>query len=183
MDDSQPDFNNKLSPAFCGIHCVLVSYLALAALVFSPLVHAQSTTSSPATPTACPIQIIRFNPSDVTARIRNTSGKRIVGLVFNIALADAAEHWKWLHYDFVDTLPIREFGWNKEIKNGDAKTLSWSADVDFYHGGGGAFVLTSVLYEDGSSWEESKDCASCKYVWYNGHKKSLVRPVDLPYRQ
>jgi hypothetical protein len=127
---------------------------------------------------------LRFNPSAVNVRIRNASGKNIVGLVFNTALADATEHWKWLHWNFDDTRPIRDFGWNKLIKEGAAKTLSWDrADIDFEHGGGGAFVLTSVLFEDGSIWEESHDNASCKYVWYNSHKKSFVRPVQLPYRQ
>jgi len=53
----------------------------------------------------------------------------------------------------------------------------------FEHGGGGAFVLTSVLFEDGTSWEESKDNASCKYVWYHSNKKNLVKPVRLPFRE
>ena len=70
------------------------------------------------------------------------------------------------------------------IKNGEVKKLSWyRADIDFEHGGGGAFVLTSALFEDGSVWEEPGDSASCKYVWYNSHKKSFARPVELPFRQ
>jgi hypothetical protein len=97
----------------------------------------------------------------VSVRVKNVSGKNIVGVVFNAALADATEHWIWLHYDFDGNRPIREFGWNKLIKDSAAKTLSWKrADIDFERGGGGAFVLTSVLFEDGSSWEESKDTAS-----------------------
>jgi len=80
--------------------------------------------------------------------------------------------------------PIREFGWNKLIKPGEKKKLSWyHADLDFQHGGGGAFVLTSVLFQDGSVWEEANDSASCKYVWYNSHKKAFVRPVQLPFRE
>ena len=35
----------------------------------------------------------------------------------------------------------------------------------------------------GSIWEESKDAASCKYIWSNGHKKTFVRPVQLPFRE
>jgi len=116
-------------------------------------------------------------------RIKNVSGKRIVGLVFNAALADATEHWKWLHWDFDEGRPVREFGWNKLIKNGEVKKLSWyRADIDFEHGGGGAFVLTSALFDDGSVWEEPGDSASCKYAWYNSHKKSFARPVELPFR-
>ncbi len=110
--------------------------------------------------------------------------KTIVGLVFDVALADAMEHWKWLHWDFDDSRPVREFGWNKSIKSASAKTLSWDrAHLDFEHGGGGAFVLTSVWFEDGSTWGESSDRAFCRYVWYNHHKKAFVRPVELPFRQ
>jgi hypothetical protein len=89
-------------------------------------------------------------PSGVSVRIKNVSGKRIVGLVFNAALADATEHWKWLRWDFDESRPVGEFGWNKLIKNGEVKKLSWyRADIAFEHGGG-AFVLTSALFEDGS---------------------------------
>jgi len=127
---------------------------------------------------------VRFHPSGVYVRIKNVSAKDIVGLNFNAAIADATEHWKWFHWDFNDTLPIRDFGWNKRIKVDAAKTLSWDrAYLDFQHGGGGAFVLTSVLFEDGSTWQESQDGASCKYVWHNSNKKSFVRPVILPLRQ
>jgi len=130
------------------------------------------------------VDLLRFNPSGVSVRIRNTRGKKIVGLVFNAALADATEHWKWYHWGFDETRPIRDFGWNKQIKGGETKSLSWSqADIDFDHGGGGAFVLTSALFEDGSIWEESKDNASCKCVWFNNHKRSFSRPVILPFRE
>jgi hypothetical protein len=130
------------------------------------------------------VQFVRFNPSGVYVRIKNVSGKNIVGLSFNAAIADATEHWKWLHWEFSDTLPIRDFGWNRRIKVDAAKTLSWDrAYLDFNHGGGGAFVLTSVLFEDGSTWQESSGGASCKYVWHNSHKQSFVRPVILPLRQ
>ncbi len=74
-------------------------------------------------------------------------------------------------------------GNHKLIKNGEMKKLSWyRADIDFEHGGG-AFVLTGALFEDGSVWEEPGDSASCKNIWYNSHKKSFARPVELPFRQ
>ena len=159
-----------------------ISFLMTTAFVCSSIAAAQNSIPAPAN--GCPVQFVNFNSSRVSVRIRNTSGKKIIGLVFNAALADATEHWKWYHWDFDNSRPIRDFGWNKSIKNGDAKTLSWNyADLDFDHGGGGAFVLTSALFEDGSAWEESKDNASCKYVWYNSHKKSFARPVLLPFRE
>jgi hypothetical protein len=172
-------------PRYTSINALLnMSLFAAVALACSPLARAQTTAPNPSTPAACPVQFLHFNPSGVSVRIKNASGKKIVGLVFNAALADATEHWKWYHWNFDNTRPIRDFGWNKQIGNSEAKTLSWdNADIDFEHGGGGAFVLTSVLFDDGSIWEESKDGASCKYVWYNHHKRSFVRPVSLPFRE
>lgn len=184
MADSHLQPNDSSSPWFNTIKWGWVSRFAVAVLVFSPLVHAQSATPGAAASAACPVQFVHFNPSGVSVRIKNVSGKKIVGLVFNAALADATENWKWYHWGFDDTRPIREFGWNKLIKEGASKTLSWyREDLDFEHGGGGAFVLTSALFEDGSVWEEPNDSASCKYVWYNSHKKTFVRPVQLPFRQ
>jgi hypothetical protein len=114
------------------------------------------------------------------------SGKKIVGLVFNAAISDATEHWKWIHWDFDDSRPLRDFGWNKTIKPGESKRLvwdqGWGAYLDFEHIGGGAFVLTSVLFDNGSRWQEVTDGDSCKRVWYK-HQKSLVRPIELPPRQ
>jgi hypothetical protein len=159
--------------------------LPVALLLLIPaFTRAQSVAPNQAqTVASCPIEFLRFNPSAVSVRIRNAGSKAIVGLVFNVALADATERWKWLHWDFDDLRPVREFAWSKTIKSGSAKTLSWDrAYLDFEHGGGGAFVLTSVLFEDGSIWEESSDRASCKYVWYNHHKKAFARPVELPFR-
>jgi hypothetical protein len=148
-----------------------------------PVACAQTTTSNLGAPAGCPVEFLKFDPGGVSMRIRNVSGKRIVGLVFNVALADATEHWRWYHWDFDDSRPIREFGWNRLIKEGASKNLPWDrADINFEHGAGGAFVLTSVLFEDGSLWEE-QDQASCKYVWYNSHKKSFARPVQLPFRE
>jgi len=156
----------------------------IAFLLLPPFLRAQSTPPSPSAPAACPVQFRKFNPSGVSVRVKNVSGKKIVGLVFNAALADATEHWKWLHWYFDDSRPIRNFGWNKTINAGSAKTLSWyEADLDFEHGGGVAFVLTSALFEDGSVWEESEDGASCKYTWFNNHKRGFRRPVELPFRQ
>lgn len=184
MVDSHLQPNGDRSQTFKGIERSWILRLAIAALLFSPIAHAQNTASSPTGPPACPVQFVRFNPSGVSVRIKDISGKKIVGLVFNAALADATENWKWYHWGFDETRPIREFGWNKLINEGASKTLSWyREDLDFEHRGGGAFVLTSALFEDGSVWEEPHDSASCKYVWYNNHKKSFVRPVLLPFRQ
>jgi len=184
MLHSQPQTRSPRSPSINPVkwHCVPLFFLT--ALVLAPLLHAQSSASSSTLPTACPVQFLHFNPSGVSVRIKNVGGKNIVGLDFNAAIADATEHWKWFHWNFDDALPIRDFGWNKRIRPDAAKTLSWDrAYLDFEHGGGGAFVLTSVLFEDGSIWQEANDNASCKYVWHNSHKQSFVRPVLLPFRQ
>jgi len=184
VDNSQSRAITRLPPSFGSVKWTWVFRFILLALVLCPLARAQSTASSTAGPAACPVQLLRFDPSGVSVRIKNVSGKRIVGLVFNAALADATEHWIWLHWDFDPGRPIRQFGWNKLIKEGQVRKLSWDrADIDFEHGGGGAFVLTSALFEDGSVWEEPGDSASCKYVWYHRHKKSFARPLELPFRQ
>jgi hypothetical protein len=186
MLHSQPQTQSPRSPRINLVKWSWLSLFLLTALLFAPLLQAQSTVSSPTSPAACPVQFQHFNPSGVTVRIKNVSGKNIVGLDFNVAIADATEHWKWFHWNFDDALPIRDFGWNKRIKMDAAKTLSWDrAYLDFEHGGGGAFVLTSVLFEDGSIWEESQysEVPSCKYVWHNSHKQLFVRPVQLPFRQ
>jgi hypothetical protein len=163
--------------------CCLLAGLVMCGFVAAPRATAQSPATDPTASASCPVQFLNFNPGGVTVRIKNVSNKAIVGLVFNAAIADAAEHWKWLHWNFDDGRPIQDFGWNKTIKAEAAKSLSWYRyDLDFEHGGGGAFVLTSVLFEDGSSWEETGDRASCKYVWYNNHKKFFAKPVQLPFR-
>jgi hypothetical protein len=184
VDRSEPRTFNQHSPSGAILILQSAAVFIVLSLVSASRTGAQTVSLGSSSPAVCPVQFIRFNPSGVSVRVRNISGKPIVGLVFNAAIADAAEHWIWLHWYFDVNRPIREFGWNKAIKADAAKTLSWDrADVDFEHGGGGAFVLTSVLFEDGSSWEESKDNASCKYVWYNSHKKNLVKPVRLPFRE
>jgi hypothetical protein len=154
--------------------------VSLALLLLLPL----PVLSQMNAPAVCPVEFLRLDPSAVSLRVRNISGKTIVGLSFYAALADATEHWKWVHWDFDDARPLREFGWNKPIKAQAAKNLSWDrGGLDFEHGGGGALVLTSVLFEDGTSWEESPDGSSCRAAWYNNHKKTFTRPIDLPARK
>jgi len=151
-------------------------------LLLVPFAHGQTRASFPKLPATCPIQFEHLDPSNnASVRVRNTSGKTIVGLVFFVAIADATEHWKWYHWDFDDTRPVRKFGWNKTITSGQRKTLTWTgADLDFEHGGGGAFVLTSALFDDGSLWEEVSGQPSCTCLWYNSHKKGgLIRPPQL----
>jgi len=163
-----------------GVPCLFV-----VALIFPAFAESQ-TQQSASTPTACPIEITSFNPSGVTVHIRNISGRTIVGLVFNAAISDATEHWKWFHWDFDDSRPLRDFGWNKAIKAGASKRLTWpwgwGSYLDFEHIGGGAFVLTSALFQDGSRWQQSGDGDSCRCFWYK-HKKSSFRPVELPPRE
>jgi hypothetical protein len=157
-----------------------VSHLGFIALYLSLPAYSQTTEM----PSSCPLALSDYNPSGVRVHVQNTSGKTIVGITFNAALSDATEHWGWLHWGFGNTWQLREFGWNKTLKPGAVKTLSWDrAFLDFRHGGGSAFVLTSVLFEDGSNWEEPVDSASCKIVRYNSHKKGFVKPIQLPPRE
>jgi hypothetical protein len=189
MNASQVRMNGHSSQRFNLVRWILFSCFTLFVLVPCPAARAQNAApqnaaQQSAAAASCPVEFVHFDPSGVSVRVRNVSGKKIVGLTFNAALADATEHWKWYHWNFDDSRPIREFGWNKLIKENSAKTLSWyREDIDFEHGGGGAFVLTSALFDDGSIWEAPASSASCKYVWYNNHKKSFVRPVELPFRQ
>jgi hypothetical protein len=179
MSDFHSPVRRQLRP-LATIPFGIASWFAILSFGLSPGAFAQS--AFPAS-SICPVQFLRFDPGGVSARIRNVSGKQIVGLVFNAAVADATEHWKWLHWNFDDARPVQTFGWNKPIKIGETKKLSWDrVDLDFEHGGGAAFVLTSVLFEDGSSWEEADDQASCKYVWFHNHKKFFAKPVQLPFR-
>jgi hypothetical protein len=159
-----------------------VFVVSLVTFVSPSLTHSQTAPAESDAASSCPLVIHQFRPWEIRAHVENTSGKTIVGLTFYVALADATEHWKWLHYNFDDSRPRHEFGWNKPLKPGAEKTLWWNRDVDFDRGGGGAFVLSSVLFEDGSTWEEATDYSSCKFLWYNHHKKSFSRPVELPPR-
>jgi hypothetical protein len=150
---------------------------------------AQERMLAPTTPDACPVQLSDIHPAStffslgLALRVKNVANKEIVGLVFDAALADAAENWKWLHWNYDQTRPLLDFDWNKPIRPSEAKKLSWSSDLDFQHGGGGALVLTSILFADGSGWQAHDDNSTCKIVWHSHKKSSLVRPVDLPPRQ
>ena len=159
------------------------SFFFVATVVFVAVARSQSPQPNAAS-SACPVEILSFAPAGVSIHIRNTSGKAIVGLVFNAAVADATEHWKWFHWDFDDSRPVRDFGWNKAIKPGAAKRLSWywGGYLDFEHIGGGDLVLTSALYDDGSRWEDQGAEYACKCIWLK-NKKSTFRAVKLPLRE
>jgi hypothetical protein len=182
MSDFLSSVGRRQLGPLAAIQFSIASGLVILFFALSPPAFAQSA-APPSAPSAGPVQFLHFDPDGVSTRIKNVSGRKIVGLVFNAAVADATEHWKWLHWNFDEARPVQNFGWNKPIKAGETKKLSWDrVDLDFEHGGGGAFVLTSVLFEDGSSWEEADDQASCKYVWFHNHKKFFAKPVQLPFR-
>jgi len=138
-------------------------------------------------PSSCPVGISKFNPSGsngFTVRLENLKAKKIVGMAFNVALSDATENWRWFHYDDDPTRPLVGFNWNEEIEPRAVKTLTWgSGGGNFGHGGAAAFVLTSVLFEDGSSWNELPNRASCQALWYDYPKKGQTKAVVLPIRQ
>ena len=154
----------------------------IAVFAFSVVSGGQIAPSS-TTPSACPVELTQLRVNGLSIHVKNASGKQIVGLVFNAALSDATERWKWLHWNFDLTRPLQDFGWNKPVKAGESKKLSWGYDLEHEHGGGVALVLTSVLFADGTSWEEGVDSATCKEIWYNNHKKGFTRPVELPRRE
>ena len=153
------------------------------AVAFALPVLARAQAAPSGAPAACPVELRELHANGLRVHLRNISGKPIVGLVFNVAFSDATERWKWLHWNYDLTRPIQEFGWNKRIKEGEDKKLSWGYDLEHEHGGGVALVLTSILFADGSSWEDGVDNATCKEIWYNGHKNGFVKPVDLPRRE
>ena len=161
-----------------------ITWLSLFIIAFfltSIPAQSQTKPSDTAPASGCPVQFLHFSPSGVSVKLKNESGKAIVGLTFHAALADATEHWRWYHWDFDLTRPVREFNWNRTIKRDEKKNITWyNANLDFDHGGGGAFVLTSALFEDGSSWEAPPFSASCKLLWYNSHKKNFLKPISLP---
>lgn len=163
-------------------HWILVVVLAF------PIFAGAQSSSPAAAPSACGVELSELHVSErgyhpLSIQIRNISGKRIVGLVFNAALSDATERWKWLHWNYDLTRPLQDIGWNKSVKEGESKKLSWDYDLERDHGGGVALVLTSVLFADGTRWEEDIDSATCKQVWYHNHKKGFTRPVELPRRE
>jgi hypothetical protein len=145
---------------------------------------AQSGTSSAALVSACPVQVADLHVFWISVQVTNTSGKKIVGMVFNAALADPTERWKWLHQGYNDRQPLQGFGWNTPLEKAETTKISWRADLA--RGGydsGVAFVLTRVLFADGSSWEEARDSATCKATWHGRHKKGFSKPVELPPRE
>ncbi|HEY2362474.1 MAG TPA: hypothetical protein VGK36_15230 [Candidatus Angelobacter sp.] len=153
-----------------------------------PIFAGGQTSPSGGAPLTCGVELSELHVSErgyhlLSVQIKNTSGKRIVGLVFNAALSDATERWKWLHWNYDLTRPLQDIGWNKPVKQGESKRLSWDYDLEREHGGGVALVLTSVLFADGTRWEEDVDSATCKQIWYHNHKKGFTRPIELPRRE
>jgi hypothetical protein len=160
---------------------LMILFFAIATSLSS---RAQTAPSGPATPSACPVTLWDIHVDNLSVRVRNTSRKKIVGLVFNAALSDATEHWIWLHWNYDLSARLREFGWNRSIREGESKKLSWNfVDLEHEHGGGVALVLSSILFADGSAWEEDPDTVTCKAIWINDHKKGFTKPVVLPRRQ
>jgi hypothetical protein len=174
---------------------IWVCFFAVVALCVPVGAIAQVDSAS----SSCPVTFLGFSPSrldEVNVRVKNVGTKKIVGLTFNAALADATEHWNWLGWPVVplqetqanglvvaDSGTLRGFGWNKEIKPGAAKSTTWyQAYIAHDHGGGVAFVLTSALFADGTRWDELPDRSTCMALWHNYHKKGIASDVVLPPR-
>jgi hypothetical protein len=175
------------------------SCLAILAFLLPIPIHSQA----PASVFGCPATFVKVDRPDFSggwkfsARVRNTSQKKIVGMTFNAAVADATESWVWIP----EGSRIAEFDWNRELKPGQSKELSWYLRDNYVatsylnqtiyfnetyyheHSSGGAIVLTGVLFADGSSWEGPSNRESCMGLWYNPHKKAFVKPIQLLARQ
>ena len=176
-----------------------VSRLAILVFLLPLPIYSQGNASA----SGCPATFVKIDRPGFSggwkfsARVRNSSNKRIVGMTFNAAVADATEHWVWIP----EGSRIAEFDWNRELKPGQSKELSWYLEDSYVetvylnqtiyfneiyyreHSSGGAIVLTAVLFADGSLWEESSNRESCMGLWYNPHKKSFVKPIQLPARR
>jgi len=165
--------------------CISVVWFAI--VVFSlPLANSQTNT----TPPSCPLGFVRVDhPSyydsrawKIDIRVRNLSGRKIVGMVFNGAVADATENWTW-----ISNGPLIDLNWNRELNPGQAKNLSWylgnvAIPANFYpeHASGGAVIPRQILFADGSTWEEPVNREACIGLWYNSHKKFFAKPIALP---
>lgn len=172
---------------------VSVFGLGILAFLLQLPIHSQTTVPS----ASCPVTFVKIGRPDysnrwnISTRVRNTSGKKIVGIIFNAAVADATERWVWIP----EGNRIAEFDWNRELNPDQSKTLSWYLISNYNetlyfnqlyyheHSSGGSVVLTRVLFADGSSWEDLPNRESCMGLWYNPHKKTFVKPVQLPPRQ
>ena len=79
MNHSRLRANGHHSQGFKQIRWSLVFVLLTAVTGFCPPSQGQSTASSPAAPASCPVQLLDLDPSAVNVKIRNVSGKPIVG--------------------------------------------------------------------------------------------------------
>ncbi len=106
-----------------------VFVVPIVTLVSPSLTHSQTAPAESDAASSCPLVIHQFRPWEIRAHVENTSGKTIVGLTFYVALADATEHWKWLHYNFDDSRPLHGSVWNKPLGPGAEMTLRWNRDL------------------------------------------------------
>ncbi|HEY3768538.1 MAG TPA: hypothetical protein VGN44_07690 [Candidatus Angelobacter sp.] len=123
--------------------------------IFAFSLFAGAQTAPAVAPSACPVELTNLHVSDVSVHLKNISGKRIVGLVFNVALSDATERWIWMHWAYDLGRPLQQLGWNKEIKEGDSKKLSWGWNFEREHNGGVALCLPA------SSMRMAQDGRKC----------------------
>jgi hypothetical protein len=168
------------------------SCLAIAVLLTPFFTYAQTNPAA----SSCPVVFVHVDRPDyvnrlnLNVRIQNKSATKIVGMTFDVAIADAAEEWEWIP----NGPRIAEFDWNREVNSGQSKSLSWylvpsSVEANYIgenyyheHSSGGAVVLTKVLFSDGTSWEDAPGRESCMGLWFNPHKKFFAKPIQLPPR-
>lgn len=155
----------------------------VAVLALSLRAGAQTEAPAAAPAAACPVELTDLRADTVRITVKNTSGKKITGMMFNVAISDATENWRWLHWYYDDSLPLREFGSTHSVDAGESKKLNWDRlDLEREFRGGVAMVLIGILFADGSSWQDDSDSGACKGLWHNHHKSGFSKPVDLPPR-
>src|SRR5579859_1101586 len=160
-------------------HWILVVVLAF------PIFAGAQNSSPAAAPSACGVELSELHVSErgyhpLSIQIRNMSGKRIVGLVFNAALSDATERWKWLHWNYDLTRPLQDIGWNKSVKEGESKKLSWDYDLERDHGCGVALVLTAYYLPTALAGRRTLTALPANKSGTTAIKKALPAPLSCP---
>src|SRR5437879_13172073 len=105
--------NDRRWRPFCVMGWSWVARIAVSALLLCPVACAQTTASNRGAPAGCPVEFLKLDPGGVNTRIRNVSGKTIVGLVLNEDLDDGTEQWKGYATALDDRRPRIDMGSNR----------------------------------------------------------------------
>ena len=162
---------------------VLCTSLLIA--VSSVCSYSQQPTSPSSGQTACPVQIVDINPTGSDSlsgglakglfgggnahaddgrmfvlKVRNTSGKDILGMKFQAAYYDATED--------LNAIPV-EWNWTKTVKADSEQSFRWTNDWRDKSVVGWRITLTEVLFGDHSKWEPANG-QSCHSDYWRSKK-------------